>query len=99
MEGLAENFRKKVLGGVLPPWTKSLNKKEVISMLSSNVDILNNKNTRMISDFIFGSKKFKKWTGYSCGFHLVQKFIEHNPKQKWGKIMKTKSEDFLKIIL
>lgn len=98
LEGLAENFRKDVLGGVLPPWTKSLDKTESMNILSDYTSILMSKDLQLINDFLFGSKKFKKWTGYSAGFHLVREFIKCNPNFSWEKIMKTKIKEFQKII-
>ena len=94
LEGLAENFRKDVLGGVLPPWTKSLDKTESLNILSDYTSILMSKDLQLINDFLFGSKKFKKWTGYSAGFHLVREFIKCNPNFSWEKIMKTKIKEF-----
>ncbi len=98
MEGLAENFRRFILKGTLPPWTKSLNKRESMKILNEFSEILMSKDVQLISDFLFGSKKFKKWTGYSAGFHLVQEFIKCNPKFSWEKIMKSSLQEFQKII-
>ncbi len=89
LEGLAEHFREYMVGGKIAPWSKALNEKEVIKELDKIKPYLNSTKQKDYEDIFYGSKGFKRWTGYSIGYYLVKKFLKKNKGLSWEKIMKT----------
>jgi uncharacterized protein YjaZ len=98
LEGLAENFNKSIFQRTLPPWSTALKKSEAFEILNKNQNLLSEVNQQKIDQFIYGSKNFKKWTGYSAGFHLVNEFLKRNPNLGWKNIMKVSPDEFLKVL-
>jgi len=99
MEGLAENFREKVLDNKKPaPWSIALNKEKAFKELESLKLLLISKDKNLHKDVLFGNEKYKKWTGYSVGYWLVKDFIDKRPDLSWNQIIKLDSSEFLKIV-
>ncbi len=98
-EGLAENFREEVLDKKSAPWAVALTRKEAFEALESMKSLLFSKNHRIRQRILFGDTKYKRWTGYSVGYWLVKEFREKRRKFSWGKIIKTKPEDILKVVI
>jgi uncharacterized protein YjaZ len=53
---------------------------------------------KIYREVFFGSKKYKRWTGYSIGYWLIKKFRIMNPNINWEEIIKIKPEHILKSI-
>ncbi len=99
LEGLAENFREKVLDDKKPaPWAIALSKEEAFKELESLKPLLTSKDKDLHRDVLFGSEKYKKWTGYSVGYWIVKELLNKKPNLTWGEIMKLDSSEFLKYI-
>jgi uncharacterized protein YjaZ len=99
MEGLAEVFREEVMGGRISPWVSALTKKEARKKLKSfSLKLLSQKGMKIYREVFFGSKKYKRWTGYSIGYWLIKKFRIMNPNINWEEIIKIKPEHILKSI-
>ena len=98
MEGLAENFKEQVAEKEASPWAVALNKKEAFSELASLNELLDSKDKDLHREVLFGSEKYKKWTGYSVGYWLVKDLINKKPDLSWDQIMKLDSSEFLKVI-
>lgn len=97
MEGLAEIFREKVVGGKPAPWSLALTEKQSISQLKSLKKYLNVKSIKLYKDVFFGSRKYKRWTGYAIGYIMIKKFIKNHSKLSWRKIIMINSENILKV--
>ncbi len=95
IEGLAENFREELCGGAPAPWSVAFSRKDVKGLFSSLKPFLFSKNSRLYSNVFFGSKKYKKWTGYSMGYWFVKSFIKRHPELSWQKVMEIKIEDIV----
>ena len=91
MEGLAEHFREDVVGGKPSPWATALTKKEAPKELDGLKDKLNSKNAKLHTQVLYGSKKYKRWTGYSIGYWMVELFKKKNKKKSWEDIIQTKT--------
>lgn len=91
-EGLAENFREDVVGGKTASWSKVLNKVQCQKALLGLKNSLNSTDRNLYHDIFFGSKKYKKWTGYSIGYQIIKSFIKEHPQKSWKEIMKMKPE-------
>ena len=99
MEGLAEIFREETMCGNISPWTSALTKTEAETQLQSfNTKLLARKGMKIYREVFWGSKKYKRWVGYSIGYWLAKKFRKLNPKLSWEEIIKTKPEDILKSV-
>lgn len=94
LEGLAECFREYMVGGEIAPWSNALNEKQVISELKNIEPFLASRKRADYENIFFGSKKFKRWTGYSIGYYLVKKFLKKNIKMSWNKIMEEDINSF-----
>jgi uncharacterized protein YjaZ len=95
LEGLAECFRDDCLGGKSAPWTKNLNKKELEKAIQDLQPHLGKVDWNLHNEIFYGSKKWKRWTGYSVGYYLVKKYLKSQRKVNWQKLMKMKSLEFL----
>jgi uncharacterized protein YjaZ len=95
LEGLAEFFRDDTIGGRSAPWTKNLNKKELVKAVQDLQPHLDKVDWNLHNEIFYGSKKWKRWTGYSVGYYLVKKYLKSQKNINWQKIMKLKSSEFL----
>lgn len=95
IEGLAENFREKFCGGVPAPWSIAFSRKDIKGLFSLLKPSLFSKSSRLYNDVFFGSKKYKKWTGYSMGYWYIKSFIKKHPKLSWQEIMEMRIEDIV----
>lgn len=98
LEGLAENFREQYFDPHTTKWAGALRKEEAFKVMKSSKDIFKSRDQKLIKEFLFGSDKYKKWTGYSAGYWVVKEFIKNNTDLSWDQVMKTESQSFLKVI-
>lgn len=94
LEGLAECFRDEVIGGKSAPWTKNLSKKELEKAIQDLQPYLDKVDWNLHNEIFYGSKKWKRWTGYSVGYFLVKKCLGTIKKKNWENIMIMKSSHF-----
>jgi uncharacterized protein YjaZ len=95
MEGLAEVFGEEVMGGRPAPWAVALTGKEAQRQFTALRAKLNVKGMKTYREVFLGSKKYKRWTGYSIGYRLVSEFRKKHPKFSWEEMMKMKPENIL----
>lgn len=99
LEGLAENFREQYFDSEITKWAGALSKEEALSILkSSDGDSLDTRDEQIIKDFLFGSKEYKRWTGYSVGYWLVKKFRSKNQNLDWEELMRLQPKNFLEAV-
>ena len=98
-EGLAENFREEALHTKSAPWAVALTRKRSFEILNSIRPLLDSRNYSIHQKILFGSTKYKRWTGYSIGYWLVREFKKRHPKLSWLEIIKTKPEDILQTVI
>ena len=98
MEGLAEVFREEVMGGKPAPWALALTKEEAQKQFLTLRAKLNIKGMKIYREVFFGSKKYKRWTGYSIGYRLIKDFRKKHPRLSWEEMIKMKPENILKTI-
>ena len=91
-EGLAEDFREEIIGGKPSPWSTALNKKQCILALFSLKQSLHSRKYGLYRDVFFGSKKYKRWTGYSIGYKVIKSFRKVYSEKSWKEIMEMKPE-------
>jgi uncharacterized protein YjaZ len=94
-EGLAQNFEEDILK-IRPIYSKALSQKEAINLLKK----LKNKiyepfNYKFYRDLFFGSKKFKRWSGYTIGYFIVKEFRKQNKNLNWKNLVPLSPENFL----
>jgi len=92
MEGLAENFREDVIPGKPAPWSVALDKQTAFKIYENSKDVLDSVDSNDIKNYLFGNKKYKKWTGYSVGYWLIKNMINKTYNNDWNKIMQLKSK-------
>ena len=97
IEGLAENFREQVTGGMPTPWAVALAQEEAFDTLDSVNRLLSSKDNDIHRDILFGNDEYKRWAGYSMGYWIVKELIHKRPDLSWEKIMKLNSKEILEI--
>lgn len=99
MEGFAEVFREEVLGGKHAPWSLALTRKEALKQFELFKQCLNVKGMRIYREVFLGSRKYKRWTGYSIGYRLIKEFRKEHLKLSWGEMIKIKPEDIIEAVI
>lgn len=99
LEGLAENFREQFFDPEVSKWAGAL-KKEKAFQIFKNLDknILSSKDKVVIKEFLFGSKKYIRWNGYSVGYWLVKEYIRNNKGLSWDELMRVHPQRFIENI-
>ncbi len=95
MEGLAELFREEVMGGKPAPWALALSRAEAQKQASALKRKLDAKGPEIYRQVFFGSKKYKRWTGYSVGYRAVKEFRKKHPKLSWERMIKIRPDNVL----
>lgn len=101
MEGLAEHFREDVIGGEPAAWSTALDKSEAkkyLKKLQPDLDKSIN-NQDLYDEIFYDSGEYPRWTGYSVGYQLVEKFIDNNDLEEWSEIMEIPSKEFFTVEL
>lgn len=98
MEGLAENFREQHFDPKISPWSGALAREQALKILKESQDLIKTKDEELMYEFMFGSKKYERWTGYSVGYWLVKEFIDKNKSMSWDDLMNLDKEKFLQIL-
>ncbi len=95
-EGLADHFDLEVNRGEVPLWAKALTSKQLEELSQKAKQEWHNENYDHHAWF-FGSKErnIPRWTGYSLGFELVEKYLDANPSQKPSAIYNLEAEEFI----
>lgn len=96
MEGLAECFREEVFYGKPAPWSVALTRGEAKAGYKRLKKFFHSRSSRLRSTALFGSRKFKKWTGYSLGYWIVKSFRKGNSNLTWSEIVKLNPEEIFK---
>jgi uncharacterized protein YjaZ len=96
-EGLADHFDMEVNSTSPYLWNKALNEEElkIFQKLAEKEYFNENYNH---NDWFFGSteRNIPRWTGYSLGFYLVEKYLKTHPDQKASNLYNVEAEEFLK---
>lgn len=94
-EGLAENFKEKIIEGK-SPWVKALSPGQSKKIFLSLGNKLNSKDYNLYRSVFLENTEYPLWTGYSIGYYIVRSFIKINQNLKWSEIMKLNPKDILK---
>lgn len=88
-EGLAENFTKEITKAESPIATALTEEKAVKAFhkLKPMLDTWVKEKNDAYETIFFGGSGYKKWTGYSIGYHIVRIFRIAYPKKSWRKII------------
>lgn len=86
MEGIAEVFREEIVGGEPAPWAISLNKQEATAVMQNISAQLRGTEEEVWSPILFGRGDYKRWTGYSVGYHVVQQ-ERANQSEDWPTLI------------
>jgi uncharacterized protein YjaZ len=94
-EGLAQNFEEDILK-IRPIYSKALSQKEAINLLKKLKNkIYESFNYKFYRDLFFGSKKFKRWSGYTIGYFVVEEFRKQNKNLNWENLVGLPPEKFI----
>ena len=93
-EGLADHFEVEVSGGKPSIWSTNLTTEQIKEWLEKAKPLFNSKDFDR-DDWMFGSEKIPRWTGYSLGFYLVDEYLKKNPKEKASTLYNKTAEEFL----
>jgi uncharacterized protein YjaZ len=93
-EGLAQNFEEDILK-IRPVYSKALSKSQVFDLLRKIKDKIYKVDRKFYIDLFFGSKKFKRWSGYTIGYFIVKEFRKKNKNLNWKNLIHLPSEKFI----
>lgn len=96
IEGLAEVFKEETIREDPTPWALALTEEEAQEKFNLLKGKLNQKNRNLYEEVFFGSKEYKKWTGYSVGYWLIKNFRENHSQYSWEEIIKIEAEEIIK---
>ena len=100
IEGLAEVFREEIMKGKISPWSSALGKTEAIKKLGSfSKDFLGKRDAGTYREVFFGSKKHKRWSGYSIGYWAVKEFRKKNKDLSWRDIIEVDPKNILNALV
>lgn len=94
-EGLADHFSLELFGGKPYAWDKALTKNQVTQLMAISRSEWKSK-AYDHNAWFFGSEKrnIPRWTGYSIGFYLVDKYLKKTGK-KPSELTSAKSTRFI----
>lgn len=91
-EGLACKFALEI-SGKQQPWTNALRENEIEKFLEKSREQFDNPNYKHYAWF-YGSDDIPRWTGYSLGFYLVERYLKSHPNETAASLYKTKAQEF-----
>lgn len=94
MEGLAQNFEENILK-IRPIYSKVLSQSNAFNLLKNIKNELYKFDRKFYESLFFGSKKFKRWSGYTIGYFIVKKFIKQNKNLNWKDLICLPLEKYL----
>lgn len=89
-EGIAENFTEDVTGAKSPV-PQAITRKvaqRVLGKLRSLLEVKVSDRNRTYEVVFFGGRGYKKWTGYSVGYHIVKSFRASYPQKSWRELVR-----------
>lgn len=92
-EGLAECFREEVVGGAISAWAKAVSYEEGKSILSNLKQELYSTDFSVYQEVFLSEGKYKRWTGYSIGYHVVASFRKSHASMSWADIIMLKPSE------
>ena len=105
LEGLAEHFREKVIGGKPAPWSIALEKDGAVEQfkdlkekgyLDINMQDSNEDYWSFYEEVFYGKgSKYKQWTGHSIGYHIIEALKSASSGISWENLIKQKPEKIL----
>lgn len=95
-EGLAENFRERVIGGEITPWANSLTEEEAKKWYVKIKKLLSVEDNELYQDIFTNSKSdYPLWTGYAVGYQLIKSYLKQNPDLSWTQLMSQNTDIIL----
>jgi len=99
-EGLAEHFRENVLGGEPAPFSKAINKEEILQNIEKIKPLLEINNLNLHFEIFFGQGgNYPLWAGYSIGYYLVEKHLENKKNVDWNNLLRINPNEILSEVL
>jgi len=105
LEGLAEHFREEVVGGKPAPWSIALKKGEAVEQfrdlkekgyLNINMEDSNEDYWSFYEEVFYGKgDKYKRWTGHSIGYHIIEALKSASLNISWQSLIKQKPKKIL----
>lgn len=93
-EGIAENFTED-LTRTRSPASRVMTRRQADKILSRLKPLLDDKilkKTGAYEALFFGGRRYRKWAGYSLGYHIVRSFRASQPRATWRRIVETDPE-------
>jgi uncharacterized protein YjaZ len=95
-EGRADSFANIVYPEVVVPWSSSLDLNDEKTIWKLIDDQLSKVNGEVLNKVMFGDgKDYPHWSGYTIGYHIVQKYLEKNPEVDVATWTNMNSRDIL----
>lgn len=95
-EGRADSFANIVYPEVVVPWSSSLDLNDEKTVWKLIDDQLGKVNGEVLNKVMFGDgKDYPHWSGYTIGYHIVQKYLEKNPEVDVATWTNMNSRDIL----
>lgn len=94
-EGLADHFSIQITNCKPQLWSKSLNKAQIDLMLKKVNKFLSSTDHEINRSWMFGNKKdIPRWTGYSLGFYLIERYLKSHLNETAASLYNVKAQEF-----
>ena len=91
---MVQNFEEDILK-IRPVYAKVLSKLQALDLLIKIKDKIYKVDRKFYINLFFGSKKFKRWSGYTIGYFIFKEFRKQNKNLSWKELVRLSPEIFL----
>ena len=92
-EGLADHFAIELLDAPVPPWSRAFPESSTERYLDQATPLWDSSSFDR-SAWFFGTGSLPRWTGYTLGYRLVERYQSANPGQSAADLVHTSADVF-----
>jgi uncharacterized protein YjaZ len=99
-EGLAETFSELIVGKKVSPIIGNITEleaREALEKMRHENKLkakISDEDSTLYEDIFFGADgKYKRWTGYTIGYHVVKEYLNKEQNISWARIIKMDPEE------
>lgn len=97
LDGIAEHFKDFIIPGKKSPWTQAISREksqEILDELKWS-GWLELKDFEKYTEVFYGTGKYLNWTGYTIGYHLIEKYLKNKKNIIWYKLLRIDPKEIL----
>ena len=97
-EGLADHFSMDVFDAPVPQWCKALNEDDIQKYIERASSQFINEDYNHSAWFFGDNKELQKWTGYSLGYFIAEKYLKNYPSMTAAKLVDVPAKAILEVL-